>query len=162
MPFIPWNIYRFAFKSNAFNMEILNKRIIEILNQNARISFAEIGRTIGLSAPSVADRVQKLEVLGLITGYTARLNLAKLDYRIRANIGLKIDSFGFKVFVSKLNEFPEVFDCIKVTGEYCVLLRAAVKSDQELEDLIDRLTFYGHPNTSIILSNYTDKTCFKI
>lgn len=143
-------------------MEILNKKIIEMLRHNARISFAEIGRTVGLSAPSVADRVQKLEALGLILGYKVKLDLAKFDYRIRANIGLKIDSFGFKVFVSKLNEFPEIFDCIKVTGEYCVLLRAAVKSDKELEDLIDRLTLYGHPNTSIILSNYNDRTCFNV
>ncbi len=142
-------------------MDSLNKRIIEVLRGNARSSYAEIGRIVGLSAPSVAERMQKMEELGLITGYVTQLNLTKFDYHIQANIALKIDSHGFKVFVTKLDEFPEIFDCIKVTGEYCVILKAAVKNNTQLEDLIDRLTVYGHPNTSIILSNYTDRTFFK-
>ncbi|TPN82836.1 Lrp/AsnC family transcriptional regulator [Aquimarina algicola] len=102
-----------------------------------------------------------MEESGLINGYCTQLNLSKFDYHIQANIALKIDSHGFKVFVSKLNEFPEIFDCMKVTGEYCVFLKAAVKNNSQLEDLIDRLTIYGHPNTSIILSDHTDKTFFK-
>jgi len=143
-------------------MDSLSKRIIEVLRSNARNSYAEIGRIVGLSAPSVAERIQKMEELGLITGYLTQLNLAKFDYHIQANIALKIDSHGFKVFVSKLNEFPEIFDCIKVTGEYCVFLKAAVKNNTQLEDLIDRLTVYGHPNTSIILSDYTYRTFFRL
>ncbi len=142
-------------------MDKLNKRIIEVLRSNARSSYAEIGRIVGLSAPSVAERILKMEELGLITGYATQLNLSRFDYQIQANIALKIDSHGFKVFVSKLNEFPEIFDCIKVTGEYCVFLKAAVKNNTQLEDLIDRLTVYGHPNTSIILSDYTDRTFFR-
>ncbi|WP_159090894.1 Lrp/AsnC family transcriptional regulator [Aquimarina aquimarini] len=142
-------------------MDSLNKRIIEVLRENARSSYVEIGRIVGLSAPSVADRIQKMEELGLITGYFTQLNLTKFAYHIQANIALKIDSRGFKIFVSKLSEFPEIFDCIKVTGEYCVFLKVAVKDNNQLEDLIDRLTVYGHPNTSIILSDYTDRTFFK-
>ncbi|MGB5818708.1 MAG: Lrp/AsnC family transcriptional regulator [Saonia sp.] len=143
-------------------MDILDEKIIKALRKNARISFAEIGRIVGLSAPSIADRVQKMEEFDFITGYTVQLDLAKFDYPVQANIALKIDAHGFKVFVSKLDEFPEIFDCIKVTGEYCVVLRVAVKCNEALEDLIDRLTLYGHPNTSIILSNYKDRTHFDI
>ncbi len=143
-------------------MDSLNKRIIKVLRSNARSSYAEIGRIVGLSAPSVAERVQKMEESGFITGYFSKLDLNKFGYHIQANIALKIDSHGFKVFMSNLKEFPEIFDCIKLTGEYCVFLRVAVKNNSQLEDLIDRLTVYGHPNTSIILSDHTNRTFFKL
>ena len=142
-------------------MDNLNKRIIEVLRSNARSSYAEIGREVGLSAPSVAERIQKMEERGFITGYSPKLNLTQFDYHIQASIALKINAHGFKVLVSNLKDFPEIYDCIKVTGEYCVFLRAAVKNNVQLEDLIERLTVYGHPNTSIIISDYTDRTFFR-
>jgi len=142
-------------------MDHLNKKILEVLRNNARSSYAEIGRTVGLSAPSVAERIQKMEDTGCITGYRATWDLIKLGYPIQAHISLKIDAQKFSIFIAKLIEFPEIFDCVKVTGEYCVLLKAAVKDNHELEILIDRLTLYGHPNTSIILSDYSNQTHFK-
>ncbi|WP_190809849.1 Lrp/AsnC family transcriptional regulator [Flagellimonas sp. S3867] len=141
-------------------MDSINKRILKALTENGRSSFVEIGRKVGLSAPSVAERIQKMEELGLITGYSVKLNLAKLDYHIQANIALKIDSNRFKAFASKLEDFPEIFECIKVTGEYCVYLKAALRNNDALENLIDRLTTYGQPNTSIILSDYSKKSVF--
>ncbi|WP_340066595.1 Lrp/AsnC family transcriptional regulator [Ascidiimonas aurantiaca] len=142
-------------------MDGLNRKILKVLRNNARSSYAEIGRIVGLSAPSVAERIQKMEDAGCITGYKAQWNLMKLGYPIQANIALKTDAQRFRMFITKLSEFPEIFDCVKVTGEHCVLLRAAVQDNHQLEELIDRLTLYGHPNTSIILSDYSDQTDFK-
>ncbi|MEL7119978.1 MAG: Lrp/AsnC family transcriptional regulator [Bacteroidota bacterium] len=143
-------------------LDDLNKQIVKVLNDNARTSFVEIGRQVGLSAPSVAERIQKMEEKGYIEGYIPKLNLSKFDYLIQANIALKITAHGFKVFRSRLKDFPEIYDCISVTGEHCVFLRAAVKSNDELEVLIEKLTVYGHTNTSIILSDYSDKTFFEL
>lgn len=142
-------------------MDIINKRILENIKDNARISYVELGKLVGLSAPSVAERVQRMEENGVIKKYTADIHLAKLDYNVNALISLKIDSKGFKTFLQRLKDFPEIYECLKVTGEFCVILKVAVQNNEQLEDLIDRLTVFGHPNTSIILSDYSEHTCFK-
>ena len=136
-------------------MDNLNRKIINELQNNGRRSFAEVGRSVGLSAPAVAERVQKLEETGVIRGYRALIDYEKLGFPVQAQITLKTATTDFRNFVSRLDQFPEVLECIKLTGEHCASLRVAVKSNSELEGLIDRLTQYGHPNTSIILSSYS-------
>jgi len=136
-------------------LDNLNSKIINELQRNGRQSFAEIGRSVGLSAPAVAERVQKLEEIGVIRGYSVLLDLEKLGFPVQAQITLKTATTDFRNFVSKLDQFPEVLECTKLTGENCASLKVAVKNNSELEGLIDRLTEYGHPNTSIILSSYS-------
>ncbi|MEN7551883.1 Lrp/AsnC family transcriptional regulator [Rapidithrix thailandica] len=155
---MPWKqrLYGiFAFDYNYYFMDSISIKILKELQKNARLSFAEMGRNVGLSAPAVAERVQKMEEQGIIEGYGVRINLEKAGFPIQAQITIKTATHDFKRFISKLDNFPEVFDCVKVTGEHCAFLKVAVKNNQHLEDLIDRLTEYGHPNTSIILSSYT-------
>ncbi|MEM7551536.1 MAG: Lrp/AsnC family transcriptional regulator [Bacteroidota bacterium] len=135
-------------------MNELNRKIINDLQNNGRQSFAEIGRNVGLSAPAVAERVQKMEEAGIIKGYSVLLDLEKLGCPVQAQITLKTAMTDFRTLVSKLDQFPEILECTKLTGENCVSLRVAVKNNSELEGLIDRLTRYGHPNTSIVLSSY--------
>ncbi len=141
-------------------MDVLNKRILQVLQLDGRLSYAEIGRKVGLSAPSIAERIQKLESLGIITGYAVKLNLGKLGFTTKATITLEIDSKNFKRFIVSLPDFPEIYDCVKVTGAYCVFLKVAVKDNESLENVIDRLSEFGQPNTSIILSDFTERTCF--
>lgn len=135
----------------------LNEKIIRELQKNGRQSFAEIGRTVGLSAPAVVERVQKMEEAGIITGYRVSLDLEKLGFRVQAQITLKTTTTDFRNLVARLDQFPEVLECVKLTGENCASLRVAVRNNSELEDLIDRLTGYGHPNTAIVLSSYSSR-----
>ena len=137
-------------------MDDLNLKIIKQLQQNSRLSFAEIGRNVGLSAPAVAERVQKLEEAGVIKGYSLILDHEKLGFYVQAQITLKTATPDFRNFVKRLDQFPEVLECIKLTGENCASLRVVARNNVELERLIDRLTDYGHPNTSIILSGYSN------
>ena len=88
-------------KIKYLEMDLINKRIIEYLGKNARSSYVEIGEHVGLSAPSVAERIQKMEDSGIIRGYTVQLDLTKLEYHIQAQIALKIDSNKFRVFLCK-------------------------------------------------------------
>lgn len=129
-------------------------KIVQALQYNSRQSFAEIGRNIGLSAPAVADRVQKLEETGVIKGYSVVLDYEQLGFPVRAQITLKTATTDFRNFIARLDQFPEILECVKLTGENCASLSVVVKSNAALEKLIDRLTQYGHPNTSIILSSY--------
>ena len=139
-------------------MDSLNSKILTELQNNARITFAEIGRRIGLSAPSVAERVQKLQDSGVIEGYTTNLNLSKLGLGIEAIINLEISYNGYKKLMNNIENIPEIYECLKVTGKYCVIIKVAVKDNSELDRVIDKISMYGQPQTSIILSRYLNKT----
>ena len=138
-------------------MDKLNNRILNELLHSARASFAEIGRKVGLSAPAVAERVQKLEDAGIIEGYSTKLNLGKLGLEIHAVINLDISYIQFKELISKIDSFPGIYECLKVTGRHSVILKVAVSNNLELENIIDKLSGYGQPQTSIILSSYIEK-----
>lgn len=138
-------------------MDKLNIKILKELQLNARASFSEIGRNVGLSAPSVAERIQKLEQAGIIEGYSVKLNMEKLGLEVNAIINLDISFVRFKDLISKINDFPEIYEFLKVTGKQSVILKAVTTNNLELEDLIDRLSTFGQPQTSIILSSYINK-----
>jgi len=141
-------------------MDDLNIKILKELQNNARITFAEIGRKIGLSAPSVAERVQKLQDSGVIEGYTTNLNLSSLGLGIESIINLEISFNGYKKLMSDIEKIPEIYECLKVTGKYCVIIKVAVKDNSELDKVIDKISMYGQPQTSIILSRYVNKSVY--
>ncbi|MCX2740331.1 Lrp/AsnC family transcriptional regulator [Pontibacter anaerobius] len=136
-------------------MEIdkLNWAILTVLQENSRLSFAEIGRQVGLSAPAVAERVQKLEDAGVIKGYGVSLDLGKLGYALQALISFKAHAGKLPRFLNLLQSMPEVRDCYRVTGSECLVIKVAVQLAQDLEQLINLFVEYGEPTTSVILSS---------
>ncbi len=138
-------------------MDKLSVNIIKVLQNNARSTYAEIGRKVGLSAPAVAERIQKLEDSGIIDGYSLKLNKSKLGLNVEAIIYLDVLFMNFKRLIENLSDIPEVQECLKVTGKHSVILKVAVKDNSELENVIDKVSLYGQPQTSIILSSYTNK-----
>lgn len=138
-------------------MDAYNLKILKELQVNGRTSFAEIGRKIGLSAPSVAERVQKLEDEGVIEGYAAKLNFEKLGFGLNAIIELDVSYVQFKKLLSEIGGFPEIYEFLKVTGKNSVILKAVARNNAGLENLINRLSALGQPQTSIILSSYVNR-----
>ena len=134
-------------------MDKINWSILEALQQNARMSFAEIGRQVGLSAPAVAERMEKLEEAGIIRGFTVNLNMEKLGYALSAIVSLKIYNGRQKDFIQFASTAPEVHECHKVTGHNCFLLKLYVKKAGDLDVLVSRIAEYGEPVTSVILSS---------
>lgn len=128
-------------------------QILAALQENARISFKELGQQIGLSPPAVAERVRKLEDAGIITGYRAELNLDKLGLPILAII--RVNSAGEKcIKMGKLVEkLPEVLECHRVTGSDHFIMKVVVPSVTHLESLIDQLVPYGQLTVSTVLSS---------
>lgn len=107
---------------------------------------------MGLSAPTVADRVHKLEEEGVITGYHARVDPAKVGLPITAFIRTTCLRNRCIHTHANCSEFPEVLEYHRVTGNNCGVFKVCVSSVQHLEDLIDRLSAYELPTTSIVLS----------
>ncbi|WP_347921787.1 Lrp/AsnC family transcriptional regulator [Pontimicrobium sp. SW4] len=127
-------------------------RIIEELNKNARVSFADIGRQIHLSASSVRERIQKLEDLGIIKGYKLELDNSKLGLGMEVFIMLKLFSGKLKIFISDINSFSEIKESYRVTGSHNIHMKVVLKNQMHLQQFIDKLINYGDPTTHLILS----------
>ena len=123
------------------------------LQENARSSYADLGRRVGLTPPAVADRIRRLEMAGIITGYHAAVNPAKLGLGLTAIIRFQATRDPFERIFSVITALPEITECHSVTGDDCMTLTAVVSSVEHLQDLIGRLTPYGTSHTSIVLSS---------
>ncbi|CAN5589190.1 Lrp/AsnC family transcriptional regulator [soil metagenome] len=127
-------------------------RILDELQTNARLSFAELGRRVHLSTPAVAERVRKMEEAGIITGYRARIDPAAVGLSIQALIRIKANRLSYERVLSSIIEIPEVVECHHVTGADDLILTVLVESVGHLETVLDRLRPAGDHVTSIVLS----------
>jgi Lrp/AsnC family leucine-responsive transcriptional regulator len=127
--------------------------ILASLQENARASYADIGRAVGLSAPAVAERMQKLEEAGIIKGYHIDLDHEKMGYSLKAFITFTAHSGKLMPFLQYVEKMEEVLECHRVTGNYCIFLKVMVKNSAELEQMLTRFMEYGETTTSIILSS---------
>jgi len=103
---------------NNIDFDAVAWKILEALQRNARISFAELGRKVGLSTPAAAERVRRLEEAGVITGYHAALNVTKLGLPIRVLVRLTIHGGDLQVSrtISAVRDMPEISRCHRITG----------------------------------------------
>jgi len=128
-------------------------QILEILQGEARISLAELGRTVGLSAPAIAERVKRMEEAGIITAYQAQINPEKVGYPIAAIIALTTTPQQYPQILALIETLPEVRSCHHVTGNVSFFMEVTVSSMAHLEEIIDQLSQFGQTSTSIILSS---------
>lgn len=128
-------------------------QILRVLQQNARLSYSELGQRVGLSSPAVAERVRRMEDAGIISGYHAKINLAKVGYPITAIIRMS-SAPGERCtrFVDYAEAMPEVLECYRVTGSDSLIMRVMASSVEHLETIIDQLSAHGQLTTSMVLS----------
>jgi Lrp/AsnC family leucine-responsive transcriptional regulator len=139
-----------AYESNL--LDDVNLRILVELQAEGRVGMAELGRRVGLSAPAVSERVQRLERAGVITGYRAELEPVALGYPISAVVRIRPSPGQLQRIPEIARETPEVAECHRITGEDCYLLRLHLRSIDELEEILDRFTPHGLTTTSIVHS----------
>jgi Lrp/AsnC family leucine-responsive transcriptional regulator len=131
----------------------VDARILEELQADARLSFNELSRRVCLSAPAVAERVRRLEATGVVTGYHAGVDLARVGRPVQAVVVM--DCYGPTCLLRdpEVATWPEVRHFYRVTGQGCSVLMVAVPSVQHFEELVDRLARYGRPSSSMVLSD---------
>jgi Lrp/AsnC family leucine-responsive transcriptional regulator len=128
-------------------------RILSELQANGRLPLTELGRRVGLSTPAVGERVRRLEDVGIITGYRAQVDHAKVGYPILAFIRISVVGDFLSRVMKVSREVPEVLECHRVTGSDSYLIKAIAGSIEELEKVIDRFTPYVATTTAIVLSS---------
>tara|TARA_R100000935_G_C2835867_1_gene168047 strand:- start:417 stop:830 length:414 start_codon:yes stop_codon:yes gene_type:complete len=133
-------------------LDKIDRKIIEVLQQNSRASFVEIGKQIPLSASSVRERVQKLEELEIIKAYSLKLDHAKMGYGLEVFIMIKLFSGKLKSFMVDINTFPEIKRASRITGSHNIHMKVVLKDQLHLQQFIDKLINYGEPTTHLILS----------
>ncbi|WP_395008098.1 Lrp/AsnC family transcriptional regulator [Undibacterium sp.] len=134
-----------------FEIDSYDRKILSLLQSDARLSFSEIGRRIHLTSPAVAERVRRLEEAQVIQGFTARVNLRALGYSFEALINITVESH------EALNQWAdlhsEVLALYATTGEQCALIHVAVIAPEHLQSIILSLGKIGKTQTSIVLSS---------
>jgi Lrp/AsnC family leucine-responsive transcriptional regulator len=138
-------------------LDKLDKRILDLLQQNARHTNTEIGKQVGLSQPAVTARIQRMEEEGVIEGYGARVNPRRAGLEISALIRLKTTHDKIDPCLRLFGAMPEIVASDRITGEDCFVVRATVATMSQLEAVIDRLAVFGAVSTSIVLASYPGK-----
>lgn len=138
----------------AERMDDIDRKILRLLQSNARMSLKTIAEKTFLSSPAVSARIEKLEKDGVIAGYHALIDPIKLGYHIIAFINLDVlpeDKERFYVYAESV---PNVMECSCVTGEHSMLLKVAFKSTMELDVFIGQLQKFGKTSTQIVFSTH--------
>jgi Lrp/AsnC family transcriptional regulator, leucine-responsive regulatory protein len=120
------------------------------LQDDARLSFAELGRRVGLSAPAVAERLGRLEESGAITGYRAEVDPRALGFTLGVIIRIRPAPRELPKVAELAKRTPEVVECHRITGEDCFFIKAHVRDVEHLEELIDQFAIYGQTTSSIM------------
>jgi Lrp/AsnC family transcriptional regulator, leucine-responsive regulatory protein len=134
-------------------LDAVNRRLLRELQADARLSLAELGRRVGLSAPAVGDRLQRLQEAGVVRGYRAELDPAALGLPLGVIIRVR-PAAGELLKVAELaRQTPEVVECHRITGEDCFFMKLQVRDVAHLEEVIDRFLLFGQTTTSIVQSS---------
>lgn len=137
-------------------LDSIDEKIIELLQENARISIKDIAARVYLSSPAVTARMERLERNGIVTGYHASVNLEALGYRIKAFVNVEVEPNQKQEFYPFIQAIPNVVECNCVTGEYSMLIEVEFYDTMELDVFISKLQRFGKTKTQIVFSTAVD------
>jgi Lrp/AsnC family leucine-responsive transcriptional regulator len=132
------------------NLDPTDCRVLVELQEDARLSLAELGRRVGLSPPAVAERVRRLTDEGVIRGFRTDVDPRALGYALSAIVRIRPAPRQIAKVAQVARETPEVVECHRITGEDCFFVKAHVRDVEHLEEVIDRFTVFGQTTTSIM------------
>jgi Lrp/AsnC family leucine-responsive transcriptional regulator len=134
-------------------LDAVDAGLLAALAEDGRVPVAELARRVGLAAPSVAERIRRLEEAGVIVGYTVTIDPRALGLPLAAWLRIRPVPGQMNKVAEILRGLPEIVECDRITGEDCFIARAHVAAVEDLEALIDELVSYAMTNTSIIQSS---------
>ena len=133
-------------------MSINNNKLLNYLQQNARISVSQLAKRLFVSSPSVSEKVHKLERDGYITGYLTQINVKKLGYHVKVYVSVNVEPKDKQRFTTFLTQNPNVIFADVVTGDFTMMLCALFKESEDLETFINQVQKFGRTRTNMVFS----------
>lgn len=133
-------------------MDHIDKKLLELLQENGRYSLKSLADAVYLSTPAVSTRISRMEEEGIITGYSCSVNPHKMGYNIKAYINLEMTPKQKGEFYPFIEACPNVLECDCVTGKYSMLIKVAFHTTMELDAFIGALQRFGNTDTQIVFS----------
>ena len=131
-------------------IDVVDALILAALDADARLSMSELGRMVGMSAPSVSDRVRRLEAAGIIRGFTLDVDSRALGYQIRAMVRIRPLPGKLHLVEKLIQDTPQFIECDKITGDDPFLARLVVHSIEEMDDVLEALSDHAVTSTAVI------------
>lgn len=128
----------------------IDRSIIAALMGDSRLSLKALARASGLSSPSVAERLRRLEERGVLTGYTITVDPKAFGYFLQAIVRIRPLPGQLHSVERQIQAIPEFTECDKVTGEDCFIARLNVRSMEQLDTILDKLADQAETNTAIV------------
>ena len=132
--------------------DAINQRILTEMQSDPRITMSELGRRVGLSAPAVTERVQRLERSGVIAGYRLELDPAALGFPVSAYVRIRPGPGQLRRIAELAVSIPEVTECYRITGEDCFIMRVYAPALDEFDAVLDKFLMYGQTTSSVVQS----------
>ncbi|MDY3238646.1 MAG: Lrp/AsnC family transcriptional regulator [Anaerovoracaceae bacterium] len=139
------------------SLDEVDKKILNRLRQNGRISLKELSAEVFLTMPAVSARIEKLEREGYIKGYHAEVNLEKLGYGIKAFILITVKPEDNKKFYEFVREERCILECSHITGNYSMILKAVFSSTTLLDEFLGKLQSFGKTETHVVFSTAVER-----
>lgn len=139
-----------------YEIDELDRNLLQIVQEDGRLSFREVARRVGMSTPAVAERIRKLEGAGVISGYAARVERGALGEEVGAFLRLTVSDLDYRRVTGLCATLDSVVECHHVTGDDSFFIRVSVRSIAELEDVISRFRKIGDVRSSLVLSSPVD------
>ncbi len=139
------------------SVDTIGMNILRELQMNARSSFSQIGRKVGLSSPAVAERIYKMEAAGIINGYRADINPGAFGLDIMAFIMLTTRPEKYQMIYSFAEKQKEIIECHHISGNESLMLKVVTGSIPRLNSMVEKLGKFGETKTAIVLSSPVQK-----
>jgi Lrp/AsnC family leucine-responsive transcriptional regulator len=134
-------------------LDEIGRNLLMVLQEDARLSYAELGRRIGLSPAATAERLRRLEEAGIITGYRVEIDREAIGLPVLAIVRLSCDGVKYRPFLKAVQTMERVMECHHVAGGDAFILKVVAESVEELGRVVEKLLDFGVPTTSIAFSS---------
>ena len=143
---------RSAYSGSGGLLDEVNRRLLTELHADPRITMSALARRVGMSAPAVTERVQRMERAGIITGYRMEVSPAALGLPVTAFARVRPTAGQLPKVAELAARLPQVTECHRITGEDCFLLKLHAAAMEQVEEILDQFLLYGQTVTSIVVS----------
>ncbi|MFT8872614.1 MAG: Lrp/AsnC family transcriptional regulator [Sporolactobacillus sp.] len=137
-------------------MDAIDRQIINLLQQNARISIKALAEACYISPPTISARIHHMEKSGIIKNYFTLIDYKKTGYHIKAFVHVKVDPGDKAEFYQTIRAVPNVLECDCISGEFSMLIKVIFESTERLDAFINSLHKFGKTNTQIVFSTPVD------